>query len=251
VEQLLFEPLLLGWLGLAALVFPLLLFVRAPYGRHNRKGWGPQINRTAGWVLMEAPSPLLMGLLFLVGSHGSSVVAAVFLAMWEVHYIHRTFIFPFRLRGGQKQMPLLIALFAICFNLGNAYFNGRYLFSFSPDYSAAWLTDPRFVAGLLLFAGGLAINLHADNVLLRMRRQGDGYRIPRGGLYELVSCPNYLGEVAEWCGWAVCTWSLPGLAFAVWTTANLVPRALAHHRWYRSEFPDYPARRRAIIPLLL
>ena len=39
-----------------------------------------------------------------------------------------------------------------------------------------------------------------------------------------------------------------GLAFAAWTMANLVPRARAHHRWYRERFPDYPARRKALVP---
>jgi len=33
--------------------------------------------------------------------------------------------------------------------------------------------------------------------------------------------------------------------------ANLVPRAMAHHRWYRETFKDYPEGRRALIPYLL
>jgi protein-S-isoprenylcysteine O-methyltransferase Ste14 len=66
-----------------------------------------------------------------------------------------------------------------------------------------------------------------------------------------VSCPNYLGEIVEWTGFALLTWSLPAVSFAAWTVANLVPRALAHHRWYRERFPDYPRRRKALIPGLL
>jgi steroid 5-alpha-reductase/3-oxo-5-alpha-steroid 4-dehydrogenase 1 len=103
-----------------------------------------------------------------------------------------------------------------------------------------------------LFVLGFSINLQADTILINLRQPGEtGYKIPRGGLFRLVSCPNYLGELIEWTGWAIATWSLPGLAFAVWTAANLVPRALSHHRWYRDRFPDYPAERRAVIPLLL
>jgi len=66
-----------------------------------------------------------------------------------------------------------------------------------------------------------------------------------------ISCPNYFGEIIEWFGWAIATWSLAGLAFAIFTFSNLVPRALAHHRWYLSKFPNYPKKRRAIIFWLL
>ena len=71
---------------------------------------------------------------------------------------------------------------------------------------------------------------------------------PLTGLYRWVSCPNYLGEVVLWIGWAVATRSMAGLAFAVWTIANLAPRAWAHHRWYRQQFEDYPPERKAMLP---
>jgi len=75
--------------------------------------------------------------------------------------------------------------------------------------------------------------------------------MPRGGLFDLVSCPNYFGEVLEWTGWAIATWSLPGAAFAAFTFANLAPRALSNHEWYRRTFADYPASRRALLPYVL
>ena len=56
------------------------------------------------------------------------------------------------------------------------------------------------------------------------------------------------GEILEWTGWAVATWSLGGLAFCVFTAANLIPRARSNHRWYRENFSDYPPNRRALIP---
>jgi len=82
-----------------------------------------------------------------------------------------------------------------------------------------------------------------------LRQPGEtGYRIPQGGLYRWISCLNYFGEIIEWAGWAIATWSLPGLAFAVWTFANLAPRARAHHAWYHQHFPEYPRERRALLP---
>ncbi|HEX6242129.1 MAG TPA: 3-oxo-5-alpha-steroid 4-dehydrogenase, partial [Polyangiales bacterium] len=95
-------------------------------------------------------------------------------------------------------------------------------------------------------------NRQSDRILLGLRAPGEtGYKIPRGGLYSFISCPNYFGELVEWCGWALLTWSLPGLFFALFTAANLVPRALAHHRDYRRRFPDYPSERRAVLPFVL
>ena len=91
--------------------------------------------------------------------------------------------------------------------------------------------------------------MHSDNILLSLRKQGrTGYAIPDCGAFRYVSCPNYLGEILEWTGWAIATWSLGGLAFCVFTIANLVPRAFSNHRWYRDQFPDYPPGRRALIP---
>jgi len=77
------------------------------------------------------------------------------------------------------------------------------------------------------------------------------YKIPNGGLFRWISCPNYLGEIIEWVGWALATWSLPGMSFALWTAANLIPRAISHHKWYKTKFKDYPHRRKAIIPGVL
>jgi steroid 5-alpha-reductase/3-oxo-5-alpha-steroid 4-dehydrogenase 1 len=148
-------------------------------------------------------------------------------------------------------MPLLIALLALFFNLINGYFNGRQVGVFG-DYKVDWLLDPRFLVGATVFLAGLATNVWADTVLIHLRKPGDtGYRIPQGGLYELISCPNYFAEMLEWCGWALATWSLAGAAFAAWTIGNLLPRALDHHRWYRAQFADYPPARKAVIPFLL
>ena len=62
---------------------------------------------------------------------------------------------------------------------------------------------------------------------------------------------DYLGEILEWAGWALATWSFAGSAFAVFTLANLLPRALANHGWFKTQFADYPSSRRALIPYLL
>lgn len=247
-----FHGLLGIYLALGAVVFGALFFIVAPYGRHRREGWGPTIDDTLGWVLMESVSAIAFAACFALGERRASPVAIAFLLLWGVHYVHRAFIFPFRRAGAPRRMPVVVCAMAVVFNLMNGYLNGRWLNTLSPPYPDGWLTDPRFLAGAALFVAGYLINLQSDEILRSLRAPGEtGYKIPTGGLYRWVSSPNYLGEIIEWTGFALAAWSLPGLSFALWTVANLVPRAVAHHRWYRDTFPEYPVGRRALIPYLL
>jgi protein-S-isoprenylcysteine O-methyltransferase Ste14 len=247
-EITVFNYLLITWFLLAAVVFAALFFVAAPYGRHIRRGWGPTLTNRTGWLLMEAPAPLVFALLYFLGEHRASLTAIAFLLLWEAHYVHRAFIYPFSLANRERKMPLTVVLFGFIFNLGNAYLNGRYLFTFV-SYPNDWLGDFRFLSGAMVFIAGFVINRSADEILHHLRKQNNaGYRIPFGGMYRWISCPNYFGEILTWTGWAIATWSLPGLAFAVWTFANLAPRARTHHRWYLEQFPDYPKERKALIP---
>jgi protein-S-isoprenylcysteine O-methyltransferase Ste14 len=226
-----------------------LFYITAPYGRFARRGWGPTLPNNWGWVIMEAPSALVFFACYLLGTHGGSTTALVFLLMWEAHYVHRAFVYPLRLRDRGKRMPIAVAAMAFCFNLVNASLNGYYLFTLSGGYPIEWLWDPRFLSGAVLFVGGFVINRYSDRILRSLRaHEAAGYKIPHGGLYRWVSCPNYLGEIIEWTGWAVATWSLPGLAFAVWAASNLAPRAWSNHRWYHQRFREYPPERRALIP---
>ena len=213
----------------------------------SRKGWGPAIGNKVAWIVMEAPSPLLFAVCFLIGNN-HSLVPLVFLGLWEAHYIHRAFIYPFTLRGN-RNVPIFIIGSGMLFNLMNAYLNGHFIFSLSSQYTSQWLTDPRFISGVALFITGYLINRAADRILRSLRAPGeDAYKIPQTGLYRWISCPNYFGEIVVWTGWALATWSLPGLAFAVWTVANLAPRARSNHAWYQKNFPDYPSERKALVP---
>lgn len=243
--------LVLGIYAAAAATFVALFFVTAPYGRHLRAGWGPTVTARLGWMVMESPAVLLFAGVFALGANALQATPLVLLSLWQFHYVYRTFVYPFRLPQSTHRMPLSIVAMAILFNCVNAYCNARWISGFG-TYPAGFLLRPAFVLGVVIFLAGWAINQHADHILLRLRAPGDtGYRIPQGGLYRLVSCPNYLGEMLTWAGWAVAAWSAAGLAFAAFTMANLLPRAVSNHRWYRREFADYPANRRAVIPFLL
>jgi len=247
-----FNLLVLIWTAIALIIFPILLKVKAPYGRHTSEKWGLLIDNRTGWLVMELPSLLLFTILSVTGNPSVSNVGWIFFAAWVIHYTNRIFIFPFRTRTRGKKMPILIVVLASIFNLMNGFLNGYWLGYLSANYNIEWLTDPRFIMGISFFISGFVINQASDNHLINLRTNNrNGYYIPGSKLFKYVSCPNFLGEIIEWSGFAIMTWSLPGLSFAIWTAANLIPRALHHHRWYHEYFDDYPRMRKAIFPGVL
>lgn len=234
-------------------------FTKASYGRHDSKDrawwWGPGVPTRSAWIVMEAPSSLGFAIIFFAGADALKIVPLILFLMWQTHYFQRSFIYPFirKVRPGDTT-PLLVPVLAFTTNLGISYLNASILSWALIDggYESSWLTDPRFLIGVAIFAIGYHTNRKADAMLAALRKPGEtGYKIPRGWLYEKVSCPNYLGEVLVWVGWAIATWSTAGVVFVLWTIANLLPRALTNHGWYHEKFPDYPRERKAIIPYLL
>jgi 3-oxo-5-alpha-steroid 4-dehydrogenase 1 len=246
-----YDLILYIWIGIAIITFISLLRITAPYGRHTTAKWGPQINNRLGWIIMEAP--VLMVLLFFVfnSMERQTTMTWIMIGLFCFHYLNRIFIFPLRLHTQGKKMPVLIVGSAVFFNLMNGFGLGYFFYAFA-EYSQSWLTDPRFMIGGVLFVTGLIINWKADTVLIGLRKPNEThYVIPRSSLFNRVSCPNLAGELLEWFGYALLCWNLPAWTFFIWTAANLVPRALSHHKWYHQRFPEYPRERKAIVPYLL
>lgn len=237
-----FHWLIWAWIGIAVVTFVALQFVVAPYGRHTRSGWGPTVSNRLGWLIMESPGLVLMPTLFCLGTAEKTAVHWVLLCCYLGHYVHRSLIFPWRTRTTGKRMPVAIMGSAIFFNLVNTSIMGTWL-GWYADYTLAWFGSWQFIVGALVFAFGVWMNVDSDNRLLSLRKPGEtGYKIPQGGMFRWWSSPNLVGEVFEWIGYALMGWNVAVLSFAVWTFANLVPRAAAHHKWYKEKFADYPRR---------
>ena len=170
---------------MAVLTFLYLFRRAAPYGRHyGGAGWGPHISTRLAWVIMELPAPVLFLVVYLDGKGAFQIVPLLFLVMWQGHYLNRTFVYPFRVRARGRKTPLLLVGSGFFFNAINAYIHARFISEFG-EYATDWLADPRFLIGVGIFLAGLALNLHADNTLMRLRparrdrlRDTAGRRVP-------------------------------------------------------------------------
>jgi len=226
--------------ALALLVFICLFFIDAGYGKFYNRKWGPAISNKWGWILMESPVFIAMLVLYLCSERRDDLVRFVFLVIFEVHYFQRSFIFPF-LISGKSKMPLSIILMGVTFNTLNALMQGGWIFYVSPPemYPGEWFTSAQFLLGLLIFTVGMFINLQSDSIIRNLRAPGDTkHYLPKGGMFKYVTSANYLGELMEWTGFAILTWSWAGAVFALWTFANLCPRAARIYERYRQEFGD-------------
>ncbi len=224
----------------AVFVFIALFFVTAGYGKFATKKWGPSINNKAGWLIMEAPVFIVMTLLWLCSSRTFEPALLVIFLIFQTHYFQRSFIFPFLLKG-KSRMPLSIILMGGIFNTLNGIMQGGWLFYISPEgrYTSEWLLSWQFILGTLVFIAGFVININSDKIIRNLRKPGDTrHYLPKGGMYNYVTSANYFGEILEWTGFAILTWSWAGAVFAWWTFANLVPRANTIYKKYNDEFKD-------------
>ena len=235
-----FRIFLWAMAALAAIVFVALFFVNAGYGIFRSAKWGVSIHNKVGWIVMEVPVSVLVFLFWWFSDRAGMLVPFVFFLFLQIHYVRRAFIFPFLMRGKNK-MPIGIMLMGVVFNILNTFMQGYWIFYLSPSslYTDSWLQTPQFIGGTLLFFTGFIINVDSDRRIRNLRKFGDmKHYLPHGGMFEYVTSANYFGELIEWTGFAIATWSMSGLVFVVWTFANLVPRANAIYKKYNQQFAE-------------
>lgn len=250
------QEVLLSMLGMAAVVFLCLYFVKAGYGMFRTKQWGLSINNKLAWVLMEAPAFVMMLAVWGASDATNRMLPAalVLLGLFEFHYAQRSFVFPLLMKG-KSRMPVTIMMMGVVFNTINALLIGAYTFNgVNASYAelgAGYLLTPHFLIGAAVFVLGMGINLHSDHVIRHLRKPGDTkHYLPAKGMYRYVTSGNYFGELVEWTGFAIAAAHPAGWVFVVWTAANLVPRAHAIHKRYREEFGDAVGSRKRIFPFL-
>lgn len=280
-ESIVYNTLMFLYFGVGVYCLVSLGFLKdtSPYGRYvgdKNVPWIyrclPDVPARPAWVFMECPSSIVFAILFgmpywLQGEVNDFFYVPLYLfLLWELHYFQRSFIWPICVLKNPGKMNVVVCTFGFLLNSINSYLCVTFI-TRKATYPLSYFYDPRLIIGSLVFFLGYYINRRADRMLSQLREKktsvsdekdpdvivapnGRVYRIPRGFLYDYISCPNYLGEVLIWTGWAIASWSPAGCVFAVFTSFNLFPRALQNHQWYKEKFPNYPKNRKAMIPFI-
>ncbi|KAF9522596.1 3-oxo-5-alpha-steroid 4-dehydrogenase-domain-containing protein [Crepidotus variabilis] len=294
---------------------PIMFLFNAPFGRFTLKNQSSifLVDGRIAWTIMELPSPCFFLYNFFTAPLAVAAPPVPFtlasltkpyniLALcFVMHYVNRAIVSPLRTPSRSKS-HIIVPFAAIIFNTLNGSLMGAYL---SSPFARIYLSEtrPAFFVGLGMYVLGLAGNIYHDEILFNLRRKantkgkanendakaGEHYAIPQGGLYALISYPNYFTEWIEWWGFAMAaapppfylsTLTVSSLLkvvnpmtlFSILTTpahrwaptfsppwvflfvevAVMFPRAIRGHQWYHNKFPDsYPKERKAVIPFIV
>jgi 3-oxo-5-alpha-steroid 4-dehydrogenase 1 len=255
-----FDTVLTIGLAFAAFTIVAGAFAQSPYGRFASDKYGINLNAKLGWWLMEIPATASFLWFYLNSDSASWTVTTLFLGgLWMLHYGNRGWFFPLSIRvapNSKSSFSFMVMSMGMFVTAIHAYLNAEWFTRFGKHLTPEWLTDPRFIIGLCIYALGFFLIVTSEHVVRNLRSaepkpDEPKYKIPRGFGYNWVSSPQYLGELIVWAGFSILTWGLPGVMIFLISAGNLVPRAFGTHKWYKEKFPEYPANRKALIPYVL
>jgi very-long-chain enoyl-CoA reductase len=226
------------------------------------KDLGPQVAwRTV--FLTEYAGPLIIHPLayylpniFYGRSFEHSYMQKVAFVLVILHFLKREFETLFVHRFSHGTMPL----FNIFKNSAHYHIlSGVFLAGslYGPWYSAtSKMGSARSNPGTLypflaLWAFAELSNLHVHITLKNLRPPGTRVRgIPKGFLFNYVSCPNYFTEILAWLAFLGITIDWAALLFLTVSIVQMVLWAVKKHKAYKKEFGSKYPRRKVIFPFV-
>ena len=242
-------------------IFLILFFLNAGYGKfynyNSAPSFLPTISSKTSWIIQESPCIFITIYYIIKLLNKISLNSFMVILPFLIHYFHRTLIFPFIIQNS-KNSPLDITLMAFTFCFFNAIIQNRSIFYFS-EYENNYIFKTQYLFGIFIFFLGMLINIFHDYLMVFKRKKNKGkYILPRGYLWNLIICPNYFGEIIEWFGFSILSGNFSGIVFFISTIANLFPRAIKYHNWYKIKFKeqfndknDKVFYRKAILPFVI
>ncbi|KAK7096811.1 polyprenal reductase-like [Littorina saxatilis] len=114
-------------------------------------------------------------------------------------------------------------------------------------------------SGLLMFVSASVMQHKSFRILAALRTDVKGkdkqhqYLLPKGGLFDKVSCPHFLAEIIIYFSFCVVFrfQHTVILSLFVFVLVNQVIAALITYQWYCKNFPGYSEKRYAVFPFLL
>ncbi|XVF82669.1 hypothetical protein PTKIN_Ptkin16aG0067000 [Pterospermum kingtungense] len=197
-----------------------------------------------GMFMFYAPSFFVSFASFWIFPHGdfrflllkSATTIHFFKRLLEVLFVHKF--------SGEMGLDTMIIVMVLYFTHTSAMIYTQLLTQGLPEPPI----DLKY-PGIVLFLIGISGNFYHHFLLSKLRAKGvKDYKIPRGGLFELVVCPHYLFEIIEFLGIGMISQTLYSFCAALGSAFYLMGRSHVTRRWYLSKFDDFPKHVKALIP---
>jgi len=220
------------------------------------KDLGPQIGwdtvfytEYAGPIIVHSLFFWLPSLFYSTPLEKHSFTQIVAYACVVGHYLKREFETKFVHHFSSETMPIF-NIFKNSFHywmLGGAFIA---YFVYHPLYTAPF-SDTTVMICAALFALFELGNLSAHLTLKNLRPPGTRVRgIPRGGLFELVTCANYTYELAAWLVFAIFTQTVTSWLFFIVSAGQISLWALKKHIALKKEFGAKVPKRKILVPFI-
>ena len=253
-----FDGSLLHWLIASYIVLGPLLFVAESTGKLSfgyskfAKGDKRSMPSLLGWLFVYAPSIVLVWIPLLVRDVDLSVWHIVIASMVSAHFTKRCLeVLTIHRYSGAINLDAAVLICGL-YSCVSYMFGEVAAVEVGPGEMPIPDVGVLTITGAVIWVFGVSLNLYSHVLLARLREPGEtSYKPPRGGLFSLVACPHYLGELIGWWGFSLIfhhAWA-PICAFAM--TCYLAGRSNNTVRWYRELFGErIPDDWRRLLPFV-
>eukprot|EP00199_Chlamydomonas_sp_CCMP681_P007022 CAMPEP_0119107156 /NCGR_PEP_ID=MMETSP1180-20130426/8574_1 /TAXON_ID=3052 ORGANISM="Chlamydomonas cf sp, Strain CCMP681" /NCGR_SAMPLE_ID=MMETSP1180 /ASSEMBLY_ACC=CAM_ASM_000741 /LENGTH=300 /DNA_ID=CAMNT_0007092605 /DNA_START=91 /DNA_END=990 /DNA_ORIENTATION=- len=167
------------------------------------------------------------------------LVQTLALAYWSFHYSKRIFETFLVHKFGHDTMPIMNLVRNCAYYWGFAayvsYFNNH------PLYTAPPVQQSVVALGLAMLCQ--LSNLKCHLILSNLRKPGEkGYKIPKGFLFNYITCANYTCEVLGWALFTVAVQAVPAGIFALVGTVQMAQWAIQKHKRLKKVFDGQEGR---------
>ena len=217
-------------------------FIRIPYGKFAiERWWLPLISNKHAFAIMEMPNLIVVSTCLAVKGIPHFINGMIMMCFF-LYAFNRAVIYPNSIVRIKKNWPVQLVLLGALFTTINslnqvAVFYGNYSF---------WSIN--VFLGFFIWVYSFCETMYADQQLLYIASINDGYVLPYGRWFGLISSPHYLFEIVMWFGYFMMSMSYESFLFLMATIFNVLPRALDTHRYYQERFG--PLETHAIIPFV-
>ncbi|XP_031557314.1 steroid 5-alpha-reductase DET2-like [Actinia tenebrosa] len=212
------------------------------------------LNARLGWTITYAMPAVTYDILWFIYGKPSSPFHFIALGTYNAHFIKRILECLFVHKYSRNIEVMSVIQIGAFYTLGASvqhYWCNVY--TSANDGNRLMNNKILLIVGFVAFIGGEFINFYHHALLASLRPKGSApgnYVVPSGGLFDLLVCPHYFGEIIGWFGMAIL--GQHSCLYLSWLSmvAYLAGRSHQTREWYLNKLDHFPRERKNLFPYI-